>query len=59
MKWWAVFQDEALQNLIKQALPNNYDLRIAATRVLQAEANLGVTRANQYPQLNGGGWHRK
>jgi outer membrane protein, multidrug efflux system len=55
MKWWAVFQDEALQNLIKQALQNNYDLRIAATRVLQAEANLGVTRANQYPQLNGGG----
>ncbi len=55
MKWWAVFQDEALQNLIKQALQNNYDLRIAATRVLQAEANLGVTKANQYPQLNGGG----
>lgn len=55
MKWWAVFQDEALQNLIKQALQNNYDLRIAATRVLQAEANVGVTKANQYPQLNGGG----
>jgi outer membrane protein, multidrug efflux system len=55
MKWWAVFQDEALQNLLKAALKNNYDLRIAATRILQAQANLGITRANQYPQLNGSG----
>jgi len=55
MKWWTVFQDEALQKLIKAALQNNYDIRIAATRVLQAEANLGVTKANQYPQLNGTG----
>jgi len=55
MKWWAVFQDEALQNLIKQALQNNYDLRIAASRVLQAQANVGITKANQYPTLNGTG----
>ncbi len=53
MKWWAVFQDETLQALIKEALANNYDLRIAATRVLQANANLGITRANQFPQVNG------
>jgi outer membrane protein, multidrug efflux system len=53
MKWWAVFQDEALQALIKEALANNYDLRVAATRVLQANANLGITRANQFPQVNG------
>jgi multidrug efflux system outer membrane protein len=55
MKWWAVFQDQALQNLIKTALQNNYDIRIAATRVLQAEANVGITRANQFPQVNGSG----
>ena len=55
MQWWAVYQDEALQRLIKQALHNNYDFRIAATRVLQAKANVGVTKANQYPQLNGAG----
>ena len=55
MKWWAVFQDEALQDLIKQALQNNYDLRIAASRVLQAQANVGITKANQYPTLNGTG----
>jgi len=55
MKWWAVFQDQALQNLLKTALQNNYDIRIAATRIVQAQANLGITRANQYPQLNGNG----
>src|SRR5271157_1835736 len=53
MKWWSVFKDETLQALIKEALANNYDLRIAATRVLQANANLGITRANQFPTLNG------
>ena len=53
MKWWAVFQDETLQALIKEALANNYDMKIAATRVLEANANLGITRANQLPTLNG------
>jgi multidrug efflux system outer membrane protein len=53
MKWWTVFQDETLQALIKEALANNYDLKIAATRVLEANANLGITRANQFPQVNG------
>jgi outer membrane protein, multidrug efflux system len=53
MKWPAVYQDEVLQGLIKEALANNYDLRIAATRVLQANANLGITRADQFPSVNG------
>jgi outer membrane protein, multidrug efflux system len=53
MKWWTVFQDETLQALIKEALANNYDMKIAASRVLQANANLGITRANQFPQVNG------
>jgi multidrug efflux system outer membrane protein len=53
MQWAAVFQDEVLQGLIKEALTNNYDIRIAATRVLQANANLGITRANQLPSLSG------
>jgi outer membrane protein, multidrug efflux system len=53
MNWWTVFQDETLQALIKEALANNYDMKIAATRVLQANANLGITRANQFPQVNG------
>ena len=49
MKWWTVFQDETLQALIKEALANNYDMRIAATHILQASANLGIIRANQFP----------
>jgi outer membrane protein, multidrug efflux system len=54
-KWWDVFQDKELQGLIRTALKNNYDLRIAATRVLEAQAQLGITRANQYPSLGVGG----
>jgi multidrug efflux system outer membrane protein len=53
MKWWAVLQDDVLQNLIKEALTNNYDMRIAAARILQAGASLGITRANQFPTVNG------
>ncbi len=53
MKWWTVFQDDTLQALIKESLANNYDIRIAATRIMQASANLGITRANQFPQVNG------
>jgi multidrug efflux system outer membrane protein len=53
MKWQAVFSDEVLQSLIKEALTNNYDIRIAASRILQAQASLGVTRSNQFPALNG------
>ncbi len=54
LPWNAVFQDEVLQGFIKEALTNNYDLRVAATRVLQANANLGIVRANQFPTLDGG-----
>jgi multidrug efflux system outer membrane protein len=54
MKWWDVFKDDQLQQLIRTALKNNYDIRIAATRVLQAQAQLGITRSDQYPQVNGG-----
>jgi outer membrane protein, multidrug efflux system len=54
-QWTSVYQDQALQALIKEALTNNYDIRIAATRVLQANANLGIVRADQLPMLNGSG----
>ncbi len=54
-KWWEVFQDKELQNLIRTALKNNYDVRIAASRVLQAQAQLGITRADQLPSLSVGG----
>ncbi|MGA7686495.1 MAG: efflux transporter outer membrane subunit, partial [Terriglobales bacterium] len=54
-KWWEVFQDRELQSLIRTALKNNYDVRIAATRVLAAQAQVGIARANQLPTLSGGG----
>jgi len=54
-KWWDVFQDPTLQGLIRTALKNNYDVRIAATRVLQAQAQLGITHADQLPTLSAGG----
>ena len=53
-KWWEVFQDRELQDLIHTALQQNYDVRIAATRILQAQAQVGITRADQLPTLNAG-----
>jgi outer membrane protein, multidrug efflux system len=52
LKWFEVFQDEKLQDLIRTALVQNFDLRDAVTRVEQARANLGITRSNQIPQVN-------
>jgi outer membrane protein, multidrug efflux system len=52
-KWWTVFQDEQLQKLIREALANNYDVRIAAAHVLEAQAALGITRADQFPTITG------
>jgi len=54
-KWWEVFEDKELQGLIRTALQNNYDVRIAAARVLEAQAQLGITRADQLPSLGVGG----
>ena len=53
-KWWEVFQDEQLRTLIHTALQQNYDLRIAASHVLEAQAKLGITRADQFPTVSGG-----
>src|SRR5271168_140261 len=55
MQWDTVFQDETLRALIKEALANNYDMQIAASRIVQAEAVVGVTRANQLPSVSGSG----
>ncbi len=55
LKWFEVFKDSELQQLIRTSLVQNYDLRDAVTRVEQARANLGITRSNQFPQLKAGG----
>src|SRR6202162_3316563 len=53
-KWWEVFQDEQLKELVKTALQQNYDVRIAAERILEAQAQLGITRADQFPTITAG-----
>jgi multidrug efflux system outer membrane protein len=54
LKWFEVFQDEKLQELVRTALVQNYDLRDAILRVEQARAGLGIARSNQYPSINAG-----
>src|SRR5215203_869896 len=54
-KWFEVFKDEKLQELIREALLYNYDLREAVVRIDGARANLGITRSNQYPTIAAGG----
>ena len=51
--WWHIFQDETLQSLIRTTLAENYDVRIAAARVLQARAQVTYTRSFQAPDLSG------
>jgi outer membrane protein, multidrug efflux system len=52
--WWEVFHDEALTELIAEALQNNYDLRIAVARVEQTRAQAGIARAQAYPAVGAG-----
>jgi multidrug efflux system outer membrane protein len=54
LEWWQVFQDQQLQGLIRTALEQNYDLRVAATRILQARAQVTVARSFQFPTLDAG-----
>ena len=53
-KWWDIFQDEQLRTLIRTALTQNYDSRIAASRLLEAQAQLGIIRAHQFLTLGAG-----
>jgi multidrug efflux system outer membrane protein len=55
LKWFEVFRDEKLQNLIRATLENNYDLRSAVANVEAARASLGITRSEQYPNITAGG----
>ena len=50
IEWWRLFQDPTLQALIRTALRENYDLRVAAARILDARAQVAVARSFQFPQ---------
>jgi NodT family efflux transporter outer membrane factor (OMF) lipoprotein len=54
-KWFALFQDATLNQLVETALAKNFDARIAAERVLEARAQYGITRANLFPTLDAQG----
>src|SRR5258708_20463335 len=53
-EWWQLYQDPVLTQLIHTAVAQNYDVRIAAARVLEAQAQVGIPRANQLPSANVG-----
>ncbi|MHB8215598.1 MAG: efflux transporter outer membrane subunit [Candidatus Sulfotelmatobacter sp.] len=53
-QWWQVYQDPVLTQLIHTAIAQNYDVRIAAARILEAQAQVGITRANQLPSASVG-----
>lgn len=50
-KWFEIFRDERLQDLVKEALIYNYDIREAVARVNAARANYGITRSEQFPTV--------
>jgi outer membrane protein, multidrug efflux system len=53
LPWWQVFQDPELQELIRTALKQNYDLQLATERINAARAQLAITRSNLFPQVQG------
>jgi len=53
LKWWQVFQDPKLQELVRTALKQNYDLQLAIERINAARFQLAVTRSSLFPQVSG------
>jgi len=53
IQWWSVFPDPDLQALIRAALAQNYDLRVAVQRILQAQSLVTVAGSLPYPTVNG------
>src|SRR5580692_10391922 len=53
LPWWQVFQDPKLQELIRTALKQNYDLQLATERINAARAQLAITRSSLFPQVQG------
>jgi multidrug efflux system outer membrane protein len=55
LPWWQVFQDPQLQELIRTALKQNYDLEVATERINAGRAQLAITRSSLFPQVQGNG----
>jgi multidrug efflux system outer membrane protein len=54
-QWSAVYQEPELQELIRKALANNYDVRIAAQHILEQQAQVKITHSQEFPTLSVGG----
>ena len=54
LAWWELFKDPVLQDLIKEALKNNYDVKLAAARIEEARAQYGIAESFYYPQIGYG-----
>lgn len=54
-RWTSIFGDPVLEGLIREALTNNLDLRIAAQRILEMQAEVGITHSQQLPSIDAGG----
>jgi multidrug efflux system outer membrane protein len=52
MRWQDLIRDERLNELIREALANNYDVRIAAARVLEARSQVMVARSTRFPSVD-------
>jgi outer membrane protein, multidrug efflux system len=52
MKWWDVYQDTVLQSLVRKAIDQNLDLKIAIARMEQSKAILGFNKANLFPFID-------
>src|SRR5208283_1438632 len=55
LPWWQVFQDPQLQEFIRTALKQNYDLQLATERINAARAQVAITRSSLFPQVQGNG----
>jgi multidrug efflux system outer membrane protein len=55
LPWWQVFQDSVLQELIRTALKQNYDLQLATERINEARAEVTITRSSLFPQVAANG----
>ena len=54
LKWFEIFKDDELQKMVRTAMMQNYDLRLAVARINAARANLGLARSDQFPQFAAG-----
>ncbi len=55
LPWWQVFHDPQLQELIRTALKQNYDLQLATERINAGRAEVAITRSSLFPQVQANG----